>query len=154
MNTSYSLGGAFGVADDQAFIVSGSEDGDVLFWDVSTKEIVQRSKGHDGAVCWVDTCPGSGGPIVSGGLDGTVRIWVHVDEDEGDVNGFRNLKVRHRKNEESDAEELLDENSHSASRPAYEDTHMDDGSEEGERTPGRDIEGRGGSDTPDVIEGD
>lgn len=64
-------------------MVSGSEDGEIIFWDVRSKEIVQRVTGHEGVVCWVDTSPGSSGAIVSGGLDGTVRIWVDVPEDDG-----------------------------------------------------------------------
>jgi len=87
-NTKYSLGGAFGIGGTEGFIVSGSEDGDILFWDVRTKEIIQRAGGHDGVVCWVDTCPGDRAMIVSGGLDGTVRIWLDVNEDD-EVDRFR-----------------------------------------------------------------
>lgn len=64
----------------EGFVVSGSEDGEIIFWDVRTKEIVQRVGGHEGVVCWVDTSPLSG-TIVSGGLDGTVRIWIDVQDD-------------------------------------------------------------------------
>jgi COMPASS component SWD3 len=54
---------------------------------VRNKEVVQRASGHEGVVCWVDTCPGPSGTIVSGGLDGTVRIWVDINEDEDeDIN--------------------------------------------------------------------
>jgi COMPASS component SWD3 len=83
VNTKYSLGGAFGVGGTDGFIVSGSEDGDILFWDVQNKKVVQRVGGHEGVVCWVDTCPGRNGTIASGGLDGTVRIWVDVENDLG-----------------------------------------------------------------------
>lgn len=90
VNTKYSLGGAFGVSGSQGFIVSGSEDGNLVFWDVKTKDVVQKASGHDGVVCWVDTSP-KDCAIVSGGLDGQIRIWVDVsDEDEavGGVNGL------------------------------------------------------------------
>lgn len=51
---------------------------------------MQRLSGHEGVVMWVDTCPGQSGTLVSGGLDGTVRIWVDVNEDEDDqINGLR-----------------------------------------------------------------
>ncbi|TVY17761.1 WD repeat-containing protein 5 [Lachnellula arida] len=83
VNTKYSLGGAFGVGGKDGFIVSGSEDGDIVFWDVQNKNVVQRVSGHEGVVCWVDTCPGRGGKIASGGLDGTVRIWIDADNDLG-----------------------------------------------------------------------
>lgn len=66
----------------EGFIVSGSEDGDILFWDVQNKNVVQRVSGHEGVVCWVDTCPGATGTVASGGLDGTVRIWVDVGDEE------------------------------------------------------------------------
>jgi COMPASS component SWD3 len=91
INTKYSLGGAFGVGGSEGFIVSGSEDGEILFWDVRSKEVVQRVSGHEGVVVWVDTCPGQSGTLVSGGLDGTVRIWVDVNGDD-DVH---ELKVEH-----------------------------------------------------------
>jgi COMPASS component SWD3 len=92
VNTKYSLGGAFGIGGTEGFIVSGSENGDILFWDVRTKDIVQTVSGHDGVVCWVDTSPGrsGSGTVVSGGLDGTVRIWVDVHEDRDNlVNGLK-----------------------------------------------------------------
>jgi COMPASS component SWD3 len=76
------------MSGSEAFIVSGSENGELLFWDVKSKEILQRVSGHDGVVMWVDTCPGQSGKLVSGGLDGTVRIWVDVNEDDY-VHGLR-----------------------------------------------------------------
>lgn len=100
MNVKYSLGGAFGVGGTEGFIVSGSEDGDIVFWDVPSKEVVQRVSVHDGVVCWVDTCPVTGA-VVSGGLDGTVRILVDVSqEEEGDVGGEMNgLKLEQKASE-------------------------------------------------------
>lgn len=69
--------------------MSGSEDGEIFFWDVRTKEVVQRVSGHEGVVCWVDTSPGFSGTIVSGGLDGTVRIWVDVNENDEVADGLK-----------------------------------------------------------------
>jgi len=90
VNTKYSLGGAFGIGGTEGFIVAGSENGDILFWDVRTKDVVQTVRGHDGVVCWVDTSPGSSRMVVSGGLDGTVRIWVDVHEDgRNRINGLK-----------------------------------------------------------------
>ncbi|KAF1983576.1 WD40 repeat-like protein [Aulographum hederae CBS 113979] len=57
-----------------AFIASGSEDGAIVLWDVSSKEILQRAEGHDGVVLAVDTHPTEPW-IVSGGIDRTVRVW-------------------------------------------------------------------------------
>jgi COMPASS component SWD3 len=101
------------VSGTEAFIVAGSENGELLFWDVTSKEILQRVDGHDGVVSWVDTAPGPTGMIVSGGADGKVSIWVDssitgepiepseqpVDHDEAGhveinpVEGLSNLKV-------------------------------------------------------------
>ena len=83
INKKFSIGGAFGIDGTEGFLVSGSEDGDLVFWDVETKEVVQKEKGHHGCVLWVDTAPGPNGNIVSGGMDGTVRIWVDVNADDG-----------------------------------------------------------------------
>ena len=71
------------MSGSEAFIASGSENGEILFWDVKSKELVQRVDGHEGVVIWVDTCPGQSGTLVSGGLDGTVRIWTDANEEGG-----------------------------------------------------------------------
>ncbi|RDW78038.1 WD40 repeat-like protein [Coleophoma crateriformis] len=80
-NLKYSLGGTFVTGATSAYIASGSEDGDIFFWDAKTKEVVQRVSGHDGVVFWVDSCPMTG-LVVSGGMDGTVRIWIDTYEDD------------------------------------------------------------------------
>ena len=92
VNKKYSIGGAFGVVGNEAFIVSGSEDGEIIIWDVRTKEVIQKLSGHDGVVLWVDTSPG-GGKIVSAGLDGTVRVWVDVNEDEEGMDGIHDVNA-------------------------------------------------------------
>ena len=77
------------MSGSEAFIASGSENGEILFWDVKSKELVQRVDGHEGVVIWVDTCPGQSGTLVSGGLDGTVRIWTDANEErDAHVNGL------------------------------------------------------------------
>ena len=65
----------------KAFLVSGSEDGGIILWDVVSKEVMQRldednsgKRGHNGVVFGVDTHP-SRKEIVSCGQDKTVRIW-------------------------------------------------------------------------------
>lgn len=82
-NTKYSIGGAFGVYgpahDCQAFVASGSEDGSIVLWDVSSKNILQKLEGHTGVVLGVDTHP-TEPVIVSGGTDRTVRVWMCDDE--------------------------------------------------------------------------
>lgn len=60
-----------------AFVASASEDGDVVLWDVTTKEVVQRVRGHDGVCFWVDV---HGGLMVSAGQDGVIRVYRHEDD--------------------------------------------------------------------------
>lgn len=114
VNTKYSLGGAFGTyateephrsgssstraraqllersgvqerANRQkAFLVSGSETGEVLWWDVQSKEVLQREAAHDGAVLDVDTWLGEeGGLAVSCGVDRSVRVWAMQEGGDG-----------------------------------------------------------------------
>ncbi|KAI9803760.1 MAG: hypothetical protein M1825_001640 [Sarcosagium campestre] len=67
----------------RALIVSGSEDGEIVAWDVVSKEVVWRGGGgggggdnnkaaHQGVVLGVHV---RGDRMVSCGIDGTVRVW-------------------------------------------------------------------------------
>jgi COMPASS component SWD3 len=87
-NSRFAITGCFGSTDDPAaenvdpetgeleqlaFIASASEDGDIVMWDVRSKEVVQRiDKAHDG-VCFgvhvVEDC------MVSAGQDHIVHVW-------------------------------------------------------------------------------
>lgn len=95
-NAKYSLAGAFGVyggrsweRGKKAFVVSGSEDGGILWWDVVSKDVLQRVDGHEGVVLGVDTWEGDGGLVVSCGLDKTIRIWEKDEpRDEAMPNGI------------------------------------------------------------------
>lgn len=61
--------------DGVPFVASASEDGDVVMWDVRTKEIVQRiPRAHDGVCFWVDVHSASG-TMITCGYD--KRIVVH-----------------------------------------------------------------------------
>jgi COMPASS component SWD3 len=93
VNHQYSLGGVVGSyhpngkwgGGAQAFVASGSEDGDVLVWDVTSKDILWRGKGHKDVVLGVDygrTKDGKG-LLASGGKDRDVRIWM-IDSEETD----------------------------------------------------------------------
>jgi COMPASS component SWD3 len=89
-NKNFSLSGAFGTyavgEEKHAFIASGSEDGTVVLWDVSSKNVLQRLEGHTDVVMSVDTHPTE--PLIaSAGLDRTVRIWRAVDTPEVNGNG-------------------------------------------------------------------
>ena len=85
VNEQYGLGGCMGTympGEREAFVVSGSEDGDVVAWDVTSKEILWRVKGHRKAVLGVAFLRADDGRglLVSGGLDRDIRVWV---EDSG-----------------------------------------------------------------------
>ncbi|KAL2756844.1 hypothetical protein ACRALDRAFT_2026829 [Sodiomyces alcalophilus JCM 7366] len=57
------------------FIASPSEDGHVVLWDVTSKEVVQRISAHPGHVCfWVDVL---GDTMVTAGQDGSIRVFKH-----------------------------------------------------------------------------
>ena len=74
VNQKFSTAGAFGVYGlNQAFAVSGSEDGRILFWDVTSKEVLQKlDAAHDGVVLGIDT---KDGMLISCGVDKVVKIW-------------------------------------------------------------------------------
>ncbi len=89
-NSAFSVGGSFGSIaieeeahhdrDDTrragpAFIASASEDGDIVLWDVTSKQIVQRiSKAHNGVCFWVDI---HGDTLVSAGQDCKIKVFKH-----------------------------------------------------------------------------
>ncbi|CRK32025.1 hypothetical protein BN1708_005657 [Verticillium longisporum] len=53
-------------------------DGDVVLWDVSSKDVVQRLHAHPGLVCfWVDVRRDT---MVTAGQDGSLRVFVHATE--------------------------------------------------------------------------
>lgn len=60
-------------SSQQVFVASASEDGDVLLWDVGSKEVVQRiTAAHDGVCFWVDIV---GDTMVSAGKDGRIVVY-------------------------------------------------------------------------------
>lgn len=91
VNKQYSLSGAFGTYTgkeegvEYAFVASGDEEGQVVLWDVSSKNVLQRLEGHGDAVLSVHTHP-TEKLIVSAGLDRTIRLW-RPREGEVIVNG-------------------------------------------------------------------
>lgn len=86
-NKGFSIGGCFGAireaeADGEehqlagqtpAFIASASEDGDIVLWDVRTKQIVQRiERAHKGVCFWVDV---NDRTMVSAGQDAIIKVY-------------------------------------------------------------------------------
>ncbi|KHO00119.1 will die slowly [Metarhizium album ARSEF 1941] len=77
-NEKFAIGGCFGVLDEEPFVASASEDGDVVLWDVNNKEILQRIlTGHKGVCFWVDV---NGETLASAGQDHTIRVYKHIRE--------------------------------------------------------------------------
>lgn len=114
INKNYSVGGCFGLlrymrkilvndedaefqeeqweeSDSVAFVASASEDGDIVMWDVKSKEILQRvEKAHQGVCFWVDV-HGETGTMVSCGKDGRIVVFRHrypqSRDDKSQMNG-------------------------------------------------------------------
>lgn len=81
-NGGYSIGGCFSVVGGRPFVTAASEDGDIVLWDVRTKEIAQRiERAHESVVFWVDV---HGDTLVSCGQDGKIRIFQHQGPEDGD----------------------------------------------------------------------
>lgn len=114
-NKGFSIGGCFSLVEEadgdgehdsetggdsrrtQAFVASASEDGDIVLWDVGTKQIVQRITGaHKGVCFWVDA---NGRTMVSAGQDGLIRVFRDMNKlpaasnstNGGGVNGVNGL---------------------------------------------------------------
>ncbi|CEF96885.1 G-protein beta WD-40 repeat [Ostreococcus tauri] len=67
------------LTSDDAHVVSGSEDGRVVFWDVVTAEIVAEIDAHDpsSVVCGVDVSPPGVPPaLATCATDGRARLWT------------------------------------------------------------------------------
>mmetsp|Transcript_14605 Transcript_14605/g.16210 ORF Transcript_14605/g.16210 Transcript_14605/m.16210 type:complete len:180 (-) Transcript_14605:39-578(-) len=59
---------------DDAYVVSGSEDGKIVYWSLETADKVGEIQKHRGLVCGLDHHPEK--PIiVSAGVDKQVRLW-------------------------------------------------------------------------------
>lgn len=115
-NSGYSIGGSFGKleTDDEdavsgrraeAFVASASEDGDIVMWDVKSKEIVQRIQhAHKGVCFWVDV---HGDILVSCGQDGFINVFRHRREGHDKVPNGIDGGVDHEGNHSMNADEEL-----------------------------------------------
>ena len=87
LNQEFSLSGTTGDYWDgtEAFLVSGSEDGDLVAWDVTSKEVLWREKGHDDVVLNVEfgRLKDGTGLLISAGKDRDVKIWVQEESNDG-----------------------------------------------------------------------
>lgn len=82
-NEKFAVGGCFAVLNEEAFIASASEDGNIVLWDVKSKEMIQQVAGHKGVCFWVDI---HGDTMVSAGQDHTIKVYRHISDDE-ETNG-------------------------------------------------------------------
>lgn len=72
-NEKFAVGGCFASIGGQAVIASASEDGGIVLWDVTSKDVLQRVEGHSQGVCfWVDV---HGDTMISAGQDWSVRVY-------------------------------------------------------------------------------
>lgn len=93
------------------FIVSGSDCGNIFFWDKKTSKIVQWMRGDEnGAVNVLEPHPEF--PfLATSGIDSDVKIWVPSNEKPPDLAGLekcvrRNMRMR---NKSMAGEDLFDE---------------------------------------------
>lgn len=98
VNNRYSLGGVIGdysAFDEEtgldkieAFLASGSEDGDVVVWDINSKDVLWRGVGHSDVVLSLDFARAKDGRglLVSVGKDRELRVWI--EEGEGIKGGI------------------------------------------------------------------
>lgn len=114
VNKKYSVSGCFALygSPDVKYtpppcaVVSGSEDGVIVCWDVISKNILQRIEGHTDVVLGVHSGKFNGKRLlVSCGLDKTVRVW----EEGTDGGSFADSTAN--PPSESPATELPDEES-------------------------------------------
>jgi len=71
-NIEYKIDSCFN--NNDAVIISGSEDNNVYFWDLVEANLVQTLKGHTGTVCSLSyhlTEP----YLLSSSMDGTIKVW-------------------------------------------------------------------------------
>jgi mitogen-activated protein kinase organizer 1 len=60
---------------DHSFLCSGSVDKAVFYTDVATAKIISKYRGHVGRVNCVRFNPDESNLIISGSIDGSVKIW-------------------------------------------------------------------------------
>jgi mitogen-activated protein kinase organizer 1 len=66
------------VTSDDQFVVSGSEDGSVVFYDFASGRVAQTLEGHGRATCTVAVHPSreNSSVVVSGSYDGNAVVWT------------------------------------------------------------------------------
>ncbi|KAI9776616.1 MAG: WD repeat-containing protein 83 [Candelina submexicana] len=73
-NKDYRIRSCLGMGD--AYVISGSEDGQIFVWDLLEGRVVRKLQAHEGKVAsMVAFNEGRGKEWVSAGVDGTVAVW-------------------------------------------------------------------------------
>lgn len=93
------------------FIVSGSDCGNIFFWDKKTTKIVQWMRGDENGAVNVLECHPEFPFLATSGIDSDVKIWVPSNEKPPDLSGLekcvkRNMRMR---NKSMAGEDLFDE---------------------------------------------
>jgi len=62
-------------APNGRYVTSGDDRGEILLWDLATGRLVKRMRGHGRGGIWSLDWSVESSVLVSGGADGTVRVW-------------------------------------------------------------------------------
>lgn len=74
----YALGSC--LTRDDAHVVSGSEDGRALLWELVAQRVVATLRGHSAAVCCVAGHPKNAATVLTASHDGTCKLWARHDD--------------------------------------------------------------------------
>lgn len=66
---------ALSCAPNGKLVASADDRGEILLWDLATGRLVKRMKGHARGGIWSLDWSVESSVLVSGGADGTVRVW-------------------------------------------------------------------------------
>ena len=72
-NTEYRIRSCFGASDK--YVVSGSEDGRVLTWDLVSGAVVAETPAHDGRIVTCVSYHPTKRQALTSGVDGSVTVW-------------------------------------------------------------------------------
>jgi mitogen-activated protein kinase organizer 1 len=75
MNTRYRINSVF--STDDAYVISGSEDQQIYFWDLVEGKIAHKLSGHTGPVTCVDYHP-TEVCLLSSATDGVIKVWKNA----------------------------------------------------------------------------